>query len=85
MGLFSAILLAPLLPVRGVISLAEVIQRQVEQEMNDPARTRAQLEALAEARDSGEISAEEEKAAQREILAERMEPQTPGATPPESG
>ncbi|KUI36182.1 gas vesicle protein G [Mycobacterium sp. IS-1496] len=84
MGLFSAIFLAPLLPVRGVISLAEVIQRQVEQEMNDPARTRRQLEALAEARESGEISAEEEKAAQQEILKARVTPASP-EPPPESG
>lgn len=84
MGLFSAIVLAPLLPVRGVISLAEVIQRQVEQELNDPARTRRQLEALEEARESGEISAEEEKAAQREILEERLTPAAPETTPSES-
>jgi Gas vesicle protein G len=84
MGLVSAILMAPLLPVRGVVSLAEVIQRQVEQEMNDPARTRRQLEALEEARESGEISAQEEASAQREILKARVKP-TPPASPPESG
>lgn len=85
MGLFSAIVLAPLLPVRGVISLAEVIQRQVEQEINDPARTRRALEAVEEARESGEISAEEERAAQREILEERLTPAAPETAPPESG
>ncbi|KUI31347.1 gas vesicle protein G [Mycobacterium sp. IS-1742] len=84
MGLFSAVFLAPLLPVRGVISLAEVIQRQVEQEMNDPARTRRQLEALEEARERGEISAEEEKAAQQEILKSRVTQKSP-EPPPESG
>ncbi|BBX66679.1 gas vesicle protein GvpG [Mycolicibacterium psychrotolerans] len=74
MGLLSAILMAPLAPVRGVVALAEVIQRQVEQEMNNPANTRRQLEDLEEARERGEITPAEEQEAQQQILEARIEP-----------
>jgi hypothetical protein len=77
MGLMSAIVTFPLAPVRGVVSLAELIQRRVEQEMNNPATTRKQLEDLEEARERGEISPEEEDRAQDEIIQARI---TPGAT-----
>ena len=74
MGLFSGIAKLPFLPVNGVISLAEVIQRQVEQELHNPANTRRQLEALEEARAHGAISPEEEREAQKEILETRVTP-----------
>ena len=74
MGIFSAIFGLPLAPVRGVIALGEVIARQAEQTLNDPATTRRQLEELALARERGEISAEEEKEAQKQILQARMRP-----------
>ncbi len=85
MGLLSGTLLLPLAPVRGLVRLAEVIQRQVEQEMHSPARTRRQLEELAKARERGEISANEEKQAQQEILTERVKPASPQTPPPEEG
>lgn len=78
MGLISAILSAPIAPVRGVVALAEVIQRQVEQEMNNPAHTRRQLEELQKRRERGEISAEEEGSAQEEILQNRIGRRQPG-------
>lgn len=77
MGLLSGTLLLPLAPVRGVIRLAEVIQRQVEQELHNPARTRQQLEELEEARERGEISADEEKQVQKQILQARVKPRAP--------
>jgi len=77
MGFFSAIVLSPLAPARGVIWLGEVIQRQVEQQLHDPANTRRQLEALQEARERGEMTAEEEKQAQQQILQARMTPKSP--------
>ena len=85
MGLFSGIVKLPLAPVRGGISLAEVIQRQVEQELHNPARTRRQLEELEEARERGEISAEEEKEVQKDILETRVRAATPQTPPPEEG
>jgi Gas vesicle protein G len=74
MGLFSGIAKLPLAPVFGVISLAEVIQRQVEQELHNPANARRELEAIEEAREQGEISPEEERNAQKEILETRVAP-----------
>ena len=68
MGLMSFIVTLPLAPVRGVISLAELIQRQVEEELHNPASARRALEELEDARASGEISAEEEEQAQQAIL-----------------
>ncbi|MFC9361470.1 gas vesicle protein G [Rhodococcus sp. NPDC057014] len=56
MGLLSFIAGPPLAPVRGVISLAELIQRQVEE--------------WEDARAAGEISAEEEQAQQ--AILDRM-------------
>ncbi|MBP1817918.1 gas vesicle protein GvpG [Mycobacterium sp. OAE908] len=75
MGVLSSLVLWPLTPVRGVVTLAELIQRQVNDELNDPARTRRQLEELAEARGRGEISAREEREAQARILESRIGPQ----------
>jgi hypothetical protein len=85
MGLFSGIAKLPLAPVRGVISLAEVIQRQVEQELHNPARTRRQLEELEEARERGEISPDEERQVQKQILEAQIKPRTPPTAPPEEG
>jgi cytochrome c-type biogenesis protein CcmH/NrfG len=81
MGIFSAIAGLPLAPVRGVVALAEVIARQVDQELNNPAMTRRQLEELEQARERGEISAEEESEAQEEILQTRLRPASDGPKP----
>jgi hypothetical protein len=84
-GLFSSLFLWPLAPVRGVVSLGELIQRQVNQELNDPARTRRQLEEIEEARMRGEMSAEEERQAQEQILATRISPGAAHNKPHEDG
>ncbi|MFC4003142.1 gas vesicle protein GvpG [Prauserella oleivorans] len=68
MGLLSEIALLPLAPVRGVISLAELIQEQVDQEVSDPSSVRRDLEAAEEARARGEITAEEEAAIQERAM-----------------
>ncbi|WP_156689893.1 gas vesicle protein GvpG [Mycobacterium sp. Marseille-P9652] len=85
MGLFTGIVLLPLAPVRGVVRLAEVIQQQVEQELHNPANTRRQLEELNEARERGEISPDEEKQVQQQILEQRVKPVTPDTSGPEEG
>jgi hypothetical protein len=74
MGFFTEILLLPLAPVRGVVKLAEVIQQRVDQELNNPARTRRQLEELDEKRARGEISPKEEREAQQAILETKIAP-----------
>lgn len=74
MGLLSFIATLPLAPVRGVISLAELIQRQVEEELHNPASARRALEELEEARAAGEISSEEEQRAQQAVLDRMIAP-----------
>jgi hypothetical protein len=85
MGILSAIVLWPLAPIKGVIALGEVLQRQAEEELHNPANTRRQLEELQEARERGEISADEERAAQERILQTRIAPQGPTTASPEGG
>ncbi len=85
MGFLSGILTLPLAPVRGVIWLGEVIQRQVEQEMHNPVNTRRQLEELQEARERGEISADEEQQLQEQTLQTRIKPAAPETPGHEEG
>jgi gas vesicle protein GvpG len=68
MGLVSAILTLPLAPVRMVIRLAELIQEQADRELHDPAAVRRRLEAIQEARESGQITEEEERLAVQQVL-----------------
>jgi Gas vesicle protein G len=82
MGLLSAIATLPLAPVRAVISLGELIQRRVDEELHDPASVRRELEAAAEARAAGEISAEEEADMQQRVLARLIGPSAAGAPEP---
>jgi L-fucose isomerase-like protein len=84
-GLLSSLVTWPLAPVRGVVALAEVIQRRVDQELNDPARARRQLEALEEARTRGAITPEQEHQAQEQILAARISPKAARNKPHKDG
>jgi len=56
MGLLSGLIGLPLAPARGVVWLARQIQEQAEQQYYDPARIRAELEAVDEARRTGELT-----------------------------
>lgn len=85
MGLLSSLVTWPLAPVRGVVALGELIQRRVNQEMHDPARTRRLLEDLEDARRRGEITPEQERRAQEEILMTRMPPGAAHNTSHEDG
>ena len=72
MGLVTGLLGLPLLPVRGVTWLAEQILEQAEEQFYDPARIRAQLEQVDEARRSGELSEEECVEIENELLQRLM-------------
>ena len=72
MGLVTGLLGLPLAPVRGVIWLAEQILEQAEEQFYDPARIRAQLEQVDEARRSGELSEEKCVAIENELLQRLM-------------
>jgi chorismate mutase len=71
-GLVSGLLGLPLLPVRGVMWLAEQILEQAEEQFYDPARIRAQLEQVDEARRSGELTEEECVEIENELLQRLM-------------
>jgi hypothetical protein len=67
-GLVTGLLGLPLLPVRGMTWLAEQILEQAEEQYYDPARIRAQLEQVDEARRSGELLDEECVEIENELL-----------------
>ncbi|GGZ08643.1 gas vesicle protein GvpG [Streptomyces nitrosporeus] len=71
MGLVSAILLAPLAPVRGVVWVAEKMQGAAEREMYDTGVIRAQLAALNQEFERGEIGVEKFER-EEEVLLERL-------------
>ncbi|MEU6576270.1 gas vesicle protein GvpG [Streptomyces sp. NPDC046805] len=55
MGLLTALLSAPLAPVRGVVWVADQLAEAADREVNDPAAVRAQLAVLNQALEDGEI------------------------------
>lgn len=55
MGLLSALLTAPLTPVRGVAWVADQLAEAADREVNDPAAVRARLAALNQALEDGDI------------------------------
>jgi hypothetical protein len=59
MQLLTLPLRLPLLPVTGVVRLAELIGNEAERQLHDPARIRRELEDAQRRRDAGEISDEE--------------------------
>jgi hypothetical protein len=72
MGLVTGLLGLPLVPVRGVLWLAEQILEQAEDQFYDPARIRAQLDQVEQARRSGELSEEECAEIENELLQRLM-------------
>jgi hypothetical protein len=72
MGLLTGLLGLPLAPVRGVVWLAEQIRQQAEDQYYDPARIRAQLERIDQARRSGELPEEECAELENELLQRLM-------------
>lgn len=71
MSLLTAPFRLPLLPVLGVVRLAELITEQAERELADPAALRRELEEAERARDARLLS-EEEFAGLEEALVRRF-------------
>ncbi|OLF14414.1 gas vesicle protein G [Actinophytocola xinjiangensis] len=76
MGLLSMIVGLPLAPVRGVVKLAEVVQRQVDEELRHPMSVRRELEELDRREAEGELTPAEETEAQQRILDRMTEQNT---------
>jgi hypothetical protein len=72
-GLITGLLTLPLAPVRGVVALAEQIQRQAEQEFFDPVRIREQLADVQRRREQGELSDEEATVREDELIERLVE------------
>lgn len=68
MGLLVTILTLPFAPVRAVTAVAEVLLEQAEQELYSPQGVRRQLESLDEAVARGELTDDERRAAEQDIL-----------------
>ncbi|MFC7375803.1 gas vesicle protein GvpG [Brachybacterium sp. GCM10030267] len=73
MGLFSALLGAPLLPMRGTVWVAEQVLEEAERQYYDPAAIRRALEEVADARQAGSIDEDEADRLERELVARLME------------
>lgn len=68
MGLLKLIVGWPLLPVRGVIGLAEILRDEAERKLHDPVAVRRQLEEAAAAAQAGLISQDELSRVQTEAI-----------------
>ncbi|HEY2436501.1 MAG TPA: gas vesicle protein GvpG [Solirubrobacteraceae bacterium] len=71
MGLFTALLTLPLAPVRGVVWVAEQVTDEVERQLYDEDRIRAELLQLELEFDDGLID-DEERTIREDELLERM-------------
>jgi chorismate mutase len=74
-GLLTELLGLPLLPLRGVVAVAEQIRQQAEEEYYDPGRIRAQLEEVERQRAEGSLSDEEAEALEEELVERLIEGQ----------
>ena len=72
MGLITGLLTLPLAPVRGVVWIAEQVEHEAAQALDEPAQVRAELARLEVAFDRGELSADEFERLEDELL-ERLE------------
>ena len=77
MGLVTAVLRLPFLPVEGVIKLAEIIRDEAEREYYSPAAVRRDLEEYERAAEAGEISDEELIRRQHEAIGRLIQPRPP--------
>jgi Gas vesicle protein G len=59
MGLLTLPFRLPFLPIKGFVSIAELIRDETEQQLHSPAGVRRELEEAEEARISGVISDDE--------------------------
>jgi Gas vesicle protein G len=79
-GLIANVLLLPLVPVRGVLWVAEVLGDEADRRLAEQESPARQLEQLAAAVATGEISPEEAEALEAEII-DRMLAGRPGPGP----
>jgi hypothetical protein len=71
-GLFAGLLTLPLAPVRGVVSLAQMLEAEAYRQWTDPARIRSQLAEVDEAFQAGRLTEDERTEQQNELIARLM-------------
>jgi len=67
-GLITGLLTLPLAPLRGVVAVAEQVQRRAEEEFFDPVRIREQLVEVQRRREDGELTDEQATAQEDELV-----------------
>jgi hypothetical protein len=76
MGLFTALLTLPLAPVRGVVTVAQLLEREAYRQWTDPATVRAQLADVEAAFEAGELTEAERDALQDDLVARLLASRT---------
>lgn len=74
MGLLAWTVGLPILPVRGVIWLGEIIEQRVDHELHDPGVARRQLEAVEEAARTGDLPPEAQEDVEQEVTQRLVAP-----------
>lgn len=77
MGLFTGLVTLPLAPVRGVVWLADVLKEQAEAQLYDPGKIAAEMQEIADAVASGEMTDEEAAEREEELIARLTRNQRP--------
>jgi hypothetical protein len=72
-GLLWNLLSLPLAPVRGTVWVAEQVLEEAERQYYDVGAIRRQLEDVASARESGELTDEEADALEEQLVARLIE------------
>lgn len=85
MGLLTLPFRLPMLPVKGVIKLAEVIDDEVGRQYYDTTAVRREIEEADQAAASGEIPAAEASQRQQEAVSRLTTPRSPEASPAGDG
>lgn len=81
MGLVGTVTGLPLLPLRGVVWLAEQLRQEALRQWTDPATIRAELQRTHERWSAGEITAEQRSEQEDALLARLMARSRSGLTP----
>jgi gas vesicle protein GvpG len=78
MGLFTGLLTLPLAPARGVVWIAEQIHQEALRQSKDPSEIRRRLEEVEQAREAGQITAEEGAQLEEELVHRLFTSNRPG-------
>ena len=84
MNPFTLLFRLPLMPLRGVVQLGEVLHDHAEQQLRDPASVRRELEQAERAYRAGEISEEDLARVQAQAI-DRLLPSPANRVTPATG